>query len=367
MRLLTCALAAMALLAACARAPVHPPTPAPASAPAPARTEPAHPWPAAAHHAPRPGAMGRVAGAHDELLVMLPAPGDRFEAIAERFLGVATLGWHVAQANPGLAAPAAGLPLRVPLRAPSPLGVSATGAQAVTVLCYHRFGPGAEAGRSRMVMPVDRFEAQLNWLVREGWTVLRLADFEAFVAGRHALPPRSVLITIDDGWESFHRHAFPLLQRMRLPATLFVTTDLVGTREGLSWAQLRELAQSGLVDIQAHGRTHRDLTQPLAGESDSAWRRALRDELRQPRLLLERQLADAGVQVRQLAYPYGAVNDAVLDAMNAEPYTLAYTVRAGNNPFYAPPRQLRRTMIFGDHSLEDFIARLQPWRTAERP
>jgi peptidoglycan/xylan/chitin deacetylase (PgdA/CDA1 family)/phage tail protein X len=356
----------LALLAGCSQAPVAPPA-APAPAASPAQPAPERLWPAAARQAPRPGAEGRVAGAHDELLVMLPAPGDRFDAIAERFLGSASLAWHVAQANPGLAAPAPGLPLRVPLQAPSPLGVTAAGAQAVTVLCYHRFGPGADPGRSRMVMPIERFEAQLNWLLREGWTVLRLADFEAFLAGRQALPPRSVLITVDDGWESFHRHAFPLLRRLQLPATLFVTTDLVGTREGLSWAQLRELAQSGLVDIQAHGRTHRDLTQPLAGETDTAWRRALRDELRQPRLLLERQLADAGVRVRQFAYPYGAVNDAVLDALNAEPYTLAYTVRAGSNPFYAAPRQLRRTMIFGDHTLEDFIARLQPLRSVERP
>jgi peptidoglycan/xylan/chitin deacetylase (PgdA/CDA1 family) len=363
MRLL---LSTLALLAGCGQAPVAPPAP-PAPLPAPVQAASEAVWPAAARQAPRPGAGGHVAGAHEELLVMLPAPGDHFEAIAERFLGSAALAWHVAQTNPGLAAPAAGQPLRVPLRLPSPLGVTSAGAQAVTVLCYHRFGPGAEPGRSRMVMPIDRFEAQLNWLVREGWTVLRLADFEAFLAGRLALPPRSVLITVDDGWESFHRHAFPLLQRLRLPATLFVTTDLVGTREGLSWVQLRELAHSGLVDVQAHGRTHRDLTQPLAGESEAAWRRALRDELRQPRLLLERQLADAGVRVRQLAYPYGAVNDAVLDAMKAEPYTLAYTVRAGSNPFYAAPRQLRRTMIFGDHTLEDFIARLQPLRSAERP
>lgn len=360
MRLLLCT---VALLASCSPVPVAPPPPTAT----PAHQAPPGPWPAAAHNAPRPGAEGRVAGAHEELLVMLPSEGDRYGAIAERFLGSASLAWHVAQANPGLAAPVAGLPLRVPLLAPSPLGVTAAGAQAVTVLCYHRFGPGGEPGRSRMVMPIDRFEAQLNWLLREGWTVLRLADFEAFLAGRRALPPRSVLITVDDGWESFHRHAFPLLKRLQLPATLFVTTDLVGTREGLSWAQLRELAHSGLVEIQAHGRTHRDLTQPLAGETDAAWRRALRDELRQPRLLLERQLAGAGVRVRHLAYPYGAVNDAVLDALNAEPYTLAYTVRGGSNPFYAPPRQLRRTMIFGDHTLDDFIARLQPLRALQRP
>jgi hypothetical protein len=86
----------LALLAGCSQAPVAPPA-APAPAASPAQPAPERLWPAAARQAPRPGAEGRVAGAHDELLVMLPAPGDRFDAIAERFLGSASLAWHVAQ------------------------------------------------------------------------------------------------------------------------------------------------------------------------------------------------------------------------------------------------------------------------------
>ncbi len=351
------------LVAACGTQP-RPPTPA-VAAPAAAASAA---WPEAARATPREGASGRVAGAVEEVLVFLPAPGDRFDAIAERFLTDRTLGWHVAQANPGTTAPATGQPLRVPLRAPAAHGVSAAGVQTITVLCYHRFGPGAEPGRSRMLMPAAQFEAQLEYLLREGWTVLRLADLQAFIEGRRALPPKSVLITVDDGWESFHRHAFPLLQRHGLPATLFVTTDIVGTRDGLSWAQLRELARSGLVEIQAHGKSHRNLTQPLPGESEAAWRRALREELLQPPVLLQRQLGADAAPVWHLAYPYGATNDAVLQALPGTPYKLAFTVRPGGNPFYAAPWQLRRTMIFGDHSLEDFAARLRPSeRVAERP
>lgn len=338
-------------------------------APAPAASAAAsdQAWPTAAKAAVREAAQGRVAGAVDELLVYLPAAGDRFDAIAGRFLGDRQLGWHVAQANAGTAAPEPGRPLRVPLHPPPAHGVSAAGVQTITVLCYHRFGPGAEAGRNRMLMPAARFEAQLEWLVREGWTALRLADLEAFLEGRRALPPKSVLITVDDGWESFHRHAFPLLQRHGLPATLFVTTDLVGTRDGLSWPQLRELVRSGLVDVQAHGKSHRNLAQPLPGESEAAWRRALREELLQPPTLLQRQLGPGATPVRHLAYPYGATSDAVLQAMATAPYKLAFTVRPGGNPFYAAPWQLRRTMIFGDHSLQDFVARLRPLDRAAEP
>jgi peptidoglycan/xylan/chitin deacetylase (PgdA/CDA1 family)/phage tail protein X len=318
--------------------------------------------------------MGRVAGAFADWAVLLPAAGDRFDALAARFLGDASLAWHVAAANPGLAAPQPGRALAVPLAAPPAHGVTPAGVQLLTVLCYHRFAAGDGPAPNRMVMPAARFEAQLAHLVREGWTAVRLADVEAFLEGRRALPPRSVLITVDDGWESFHRHAWPLLQRYRMPATLFLSTDLVGTRDGLSWAQLREMAASGWVEVQAHGKTHRNLAERAAGETEAQWRAALKEELVLPKRLIERQLAapatapaTAAPPVRHLAYPYGAASDAVIDAARLEGYSLAFTVRAGGNTAFAPPRAMRRTMIFGDHSLEDFIQRLQPLRPLEAP
>jgi peptidoglycan/xylan/chitin deacetylase (PgdA/CDA1 family) len=331
--------------------------------------------PAAAARAPVPGdapvrdnARGAVLGSHPSLLVYEPAAGDSWAGIAERFFaGDGTLGWAVARANPGSSAPEAGQPLIVPRQPPSPLGVSADGVQTVPVLCYHRFIAGNTTAANKMQMPAAQFEAQLQWLQREGWQVLRLAELQAFLDGQRALPPRSVVITVDDGWESFHRHAFPLLRKYGVPVTLFVATDLVGTRDGLSWAQLRELAQSGLVDVQAHSKSHRNLAERAPGETDATYRRALAAELRQPRLVLERELGAAGVRVRHFAYPFGDSNDTVLALLATEPYQLAFTVKSGGNAFYATPQLLRRTMIFGDHTLDDFAARLQALRPLARP
>ncbi len=357
-----CGLGLLLCAAGCATAPGPAPY-APATAPTAAAPIPDS-YPEA-----RPGALGRVAGAHASLLVYVAAEGDSFSAIAQRFVGDASHARQLAQAN-GAAAPQAGQVLLVPLSPPSPWGVSGLGVQTVPVLCYHRFAAGAAgalSGSSKMLMPAAQFEAQLEWLAREGFRVLRLAELQAFLKGQQLPPPHSVVITVDDGWESFYRHAFPLLQKHRVPATLFVTTDLIGSREGLSWAQLREMAQSGLVDIQAHTKSHRHLSDRLPGESDTAWQRNLATELRQPRQLLERQLADVGVKVQHLAYPFGDVSEAVLSALANEPYALAFTVRAGGNAFYAAPHLLRRTMIFGDHTLADFAQRVQVRRDLNQP
>jgi len=347
------ALAASVLLAACSTPPPTPPVaavPVPAPTPAPPDAEPGH-----------------LAGTYGQLRVYVPAGADTVASVAQQLLGDASLAWVISQANGGLSRIVPGQPILVPMAAPAAHGVSYAGVQTVPVLCYHRFTDADSARGNKMVMPQAHFEAQLLWLSREGYTVLRMPQLQAFLEGRQALPARSVLITVDDGWASFYRHGFPLLRKYGVPVTLFVYTDFIGTRDGLSWAQLREMAVSGLVDIQAHSKTHRKLTQRQPGENDAAWQRALAAELEQPRQLLERHLADVGVQVRYLAYPYGDADKAVLQALDAEPYLLGFTVRSGGNAFYAPPALLHRTMIYGDHSLEDFAARLQTRRPLSRP
>ncbi|MBI3157662.1 MAG: polysaccharide deacetylase family protein [Burkholderiales bacterium] len=339
---------ALLVFAGCASAPPPPPgwtrRPVPATAAAP--PDAVDRW---------PGANGQVAGRHERLLVYVPGGGDTLEGIAARFYGSAAEAWRLAEANAAAwSPPSAGHPLVVPLVEADPLGVGSGGAQLVPVLCYHRFGRSP----SKMTVTPAQFEAQLQWLARERYTVVRLSDLAEFLDGRRALPRRSVVITVDDGYESFHRYAFPLLLRYGMPATLFLYTDFVGARDALSWAQLRELAASGLVDVQAHSKSHRNLVQRESGETDEAYLRAIDAELSAPRAEIERRLARQGVQVRHLAYPFGDANQAVLDAMRRQGYGIGVTVDPGGNAFYAHPLMLRRTMIFGDHDLDAFALRL---------
>ena len=61
------------------------------------------------------------------------------------------------------------------------------------------------------------FAAQLDWLARNDYRVLRLSQLARFLAGKKPLPQRSVVITIDDGYESVYRHALPAAAQVRLP------------------------------------------------------------------------------------------------------------------------------------------------------
>lgn len=329
------ALLAAALLVACANAPVTAP---PAAEPVP---------------------DAEVLGRSERFVIVQPRPGDTLRSIAERFLGRADRDWVIGDFN-ALREPRAGQPLVVPLQPPHPLGVDDDRYQTVPILCYHRFG----GATGKMSVTTSRFAEQLDWLARNDYRVIRLSQLVGFLQGREALPKRSVVITIDDGYESVHRHALPLLRKHGFPATLFVTSDFIGGGDALSWSQVAELQASGLVDIQAHSKTHRNLIERLPGETDARYLQNIELEVRAPRELLERRLAGP---VRHFAFPYGDANEQVLGALTRQQYQLGVTVHPGGNAFFAMPLMLRRTMIFGDADLDDFKAKLQTSRSGRAP
>lgn len=335
----TSAIAAGLLLCACDTPPSAPP-----SAPRQAPSQPVFVTP---DNALKPGILGR----NDRLIVYQPVAGETLKSIARQLLGSEEHDWKIADAN-GITRPAPGQPLIVPLRPLNPIGVSGDRYQTIPILCYHRFGGAA----GKMSISPDLFAAQMEWLARNDYRVIRLSQLAGFLQGREALPKRSVVITIDDGYESTYRHALPILRRHNFPATLFAYTDFIGAGDALSWSQMQELVNSGLVEIQAHSKTHRNLIERLAGEDDTRYRQSIDAEARVPRDALEKRL---GVSVRHFAFPYGDANETVLEALARHQYQLAVTVNPGGNGFFAQPMMLRRTMIFGDYDLETFKAKLQ--------
>jgi len=317
------------------------------------------PAPAAAVPVAAPAQAGQVLGRNERFVVYQPGTGDTLRSIAARFLGDASRDWAIRAANDDAEA-VPGRPLVVPLRPPNPGGVEPDRYQTVPILCYHRFGTTP----SKMVVTPANFALQLAWLADNGYHVVPLAQLAGWLEGRDALPPKAVVITIDDGYESVWNYAVPLLREHGFPATLFVYPDFVGAGGALSWPQLQELAVSGLVDVQSHSKSHRDLIERGADETEARYRQAIEAEVRVPHDVIEKRIQ---VPQRIYAYPYGDVNELVLAALARNHYELGVTVNPGGNPFWAHPLLLRRTMIFGDHDLAAFKARLVTSRPLVAP
>ena len=227
---------------------------------------------------------------------------------------------------------------------------------ATLILGYHAFAARGEKP-SRFVTPERRFERQLAWLKRRGYNVISLGQYLEYRASYRFPPPKTVVLTIDDGYVDNATIARPLLERVGLPATLFLisssrheedrrTDAALAGRPLIDPARARELLGERF-EIGAHTRTHADLT---AITVDAAW-----EEIAGSRQDLER---DVKAPVPAFAYPYGAANPEVRELVEKAGYLGARGTQPGRNRPATPSFDLRWLEIHGTYSLPRFAATL---------
>lgn len=238
----------------------------------------------------------------------------------------------VAQATPE--------PTPTPAPEPTPEPIDTT-AQ-VIVLCYHRFEEKPREGLA--IKPAD-FEAQMQALKDAGISVISMEDFLAWRKGEKNIPPKSAIITIDDGYVSGYTHAWPILKKFGYPFTMFVYTDYVkgGPKAGgqsITWDQLGEMRDAG-VDIGSHTVSHSALN-ARKGKTEEQYLEWVKHELAGSKEMIESQL---GIVVKTLAYPYGLHNDAVNKAVHEAGYEAAFTVYGQRIPYGAEATLLGRYAI----------------------
>ncbi len=293
---------------------------------------------------------GPLLGRDNDFAVVVTRSGDDFANLAERYLGDRGKGWWIAEFN-GIDAIRPGEPIVIPLRQTNRVGVHGTAYQTIPILCYHRFGSRS----SQLTVTSAAFEAQMDYLARNGYHVVPLARLIGFLDGKEALPRKTVVISIDDGYRSTYEIAYPILRKYGFPATVFLYSDFIGASDALTWSQMKEMADSGLIDIQPHSKTHANLALRLPDETESKYRDRVRREVDAPISAIQERL---GIRSIAYAYPYGDVTDTVLEQLKRQGVRLAVTVTPGGNAFFAPPQMLRRSMVFGNDSLDVFKAKL---------
>lgn len=113
-----------------------------------------------------------------------------------------------------------------------------------------------------------KLTSHFQWLKENGYTVVSVQDLIDARDGKKNLPPKSVVLTFDDGYKSFYRNVFPLLKAFNYSAVLAICGIWVDTqgKKGLyrapntqpkpdqfmTWAEVKEVSDSGLVEIASH-------------------------------------------------------------------------------------------------------------------
>jgi peptidoglycan/xylan/chitin deacetylase (PgdA/CDA1 family) len=229
-------------------------------------------------------------------------------------------------------------------------------ARAVPVLMYHHIStsPGM------ITVTPGHFAAQMAYLARAGYRTLGAGQLAAFLAGE-PMPPKSVVLTFDDGYLDNWVYAHPVLQRHGFTALCFLVSSwpcegalrqnasstsnptelprLLNHREGelaiengradeaiLRWSEIAAMRSAGTFEFHSHTHSHVRWDR-VAGSRDEK-RKGLRDDLIAARSMLNERLG--GVS-DHLCWPQGYYDDDYREIALDAGFCHFYTCNTGTN------------------------------------
>lgn len=170
----------------------------------------------------------------------------------------------------------------------------------VPILCYHRFGPTVA---DSMTIRTETFVSQLEYLKENGYTVVPLADALAWREGTKELPDKSVVITVDDGHISQYTVMKPIIEKYKVPVTLFLYPSAISNASyAMTWDQVREMRNEEWFNIQGHTYWHPNFKTEKKRLKPAEYEKFVNMQLGKSKSTLEKKL---DVTINTLAWPFG--------------------------------------------------------------
>jgi biofilm PGA synthesis lipoprotein PgaB len=218
----------------------------------------------------------------------------------------------------------------------------------VAVLMYHDIAIDSQIDG---IISVERFENQMRMLKEEGFQVISIDDYTSFLLSNGSVPDNAVLITFDDGYESFYKLAYPILKKYEYAAVNFVIVKAIDDRKQpgtakLTWDQMREMQDANMsfrshtYDMHRYGPVTEDGAElPVMArkmydkeaqskETDEEFSKRVMEDL----ILAESRLHnELGNTEGALAFPYGAFHPAAAKLAEEAAIHVTFTTREGLN------------------------------------
>ncbi|RIV21827.1 hypothetical protein D2Q93_10140 [Alicyclobacillaceae bacterium I2511] len=223
----------------------------------------------------------------------------------------------------------------------------------VPILEYHEanYLPGDVA-----TLRPGQLDQEIQWLGTHGFHTINIGQlYDAFYHG-YVLPPRPVLLTFDDGYESVYFKVFPLLKKYHLQATLFIVSGYTHVQPDrkkefptLTVSELQQMQASGLVDVEDHTVTHQDLSTLTLSQD-------------QQEIVDSSQALSGWVHhpMRAICYPYGGYNAKILAMAQSAGFLLGTTEHQGYANLSQGVMTLDRIAVLVDTSAGQFANLLSP-------
>ena len=210
----------------------------------------------------------------------------------------------------------------------------------VPIMMYHNVSY-AENPKLNTVSP-ENFEFQMSFLREHNYRVLSLDELVEKIKKGQKISRKSVVVTFDDGYEDNYAYAFDILKKHEIPATIFIPSDLIGTKGFLKWSQIKEMFENGIY-FGSHTRHHTYLLDiPEAGQ---------KDEIENSKKIIEEEL---GKEVKYFAYPIGGFSNTIKRIVKDAGYAGACATNRGYDRMNKDVFELNR-IRFGDKDDNAFV------------
>ncbi|MBD3922301.1 polysaccharide deacetylase family protein [Paenibacillus sp. PR3] len=209
----------------------------------------------------------------------------------------------------------------------------------VAVLMYHHMTDGSNKPNPDIIS-TTQFNDQLSYLQQKGYNFISLRQFIDYMNGG-SVPPNAVLVTFDDGYESFSNLAYPILKSKRIPSVAFIITSATDNKKygyipHMTHAELEQVTADNLAEVQCHtNKLHYKvdnrydaltarLTVNGVTETDEQHKKRILDDF----AACKDQLAPINKNpIDTFAYPYGMHDQESMDLVREANIQYAFTVR----------------------------------------
>ena len=227
----------------------------------------------------------------------------------------------------------------------------------LATLMYHAISNPITADKRRYACPPKRFKEQLQRVISEGF---KFVDAPTAIQGLRGsgFADDSVLVTFDDGYLDNWTDARPILESLQIPALFFITSRILNSKGGegdiaefvdsqmMESDHIKSLKTAGFA-IGSHSATHARLTE-IDDES-------LAVELNESKSRIE-EILEAPIE--GFAYPYGARNERVIDAVKKAGYEYAFSTKGGFSSAQDSLFDIRRIEVCGFDSPSKLVKKL---------
>ncbi len=221
------------------------------------------------------------------------------------------------------------------------------------ILTYHSLSENPSDWTKYTISP-DRFKKDMELLKSWGYTTVSMLEVIAYTEGyvKH-IPDKPIVITFDDGYADNYTYAFNIAKELNIKFVIFTIGNAVnfpeskGNKLFLTVEQMKEMYQSGLVDIQnhtfaMHTQSHNKLIHGIQRDSSETYEDFSKRITCDLKKCDEAIAKNVGQNVRTLSYPFGIYSQDSDKAVRMAGYSATYTTRTGVNKLSNGLFSLRR-------------------------